>query len=94
MPQPGQIPDRGLQELLKMTDEQKKKLAELQQEVESKLGKILTDEQKKQLKEIRERGPGFGPPGGFGPGGFGPGGFGPPGGQPDGRPRSEEPKKP
>lgn len=68
MPQPGQILPGFLQEALKLTDEQKKQIAELQKDVDAKLDKLLTDDQKKQLKELRERGPG------------GPGGFGRPGG--------------
>jgi outer membrane protein assembly factor BamB len=67
--QPGQILAPPLQERLKLTDEQKKQLQELQKEVDGKLAKILTDEQQKQLKEM---------PQGFGPGGRG--GFGGPGG--------------
>lgn len=54
-PQPGQIlPDR-LQEMLKLTDDQKKEVADLQKEVDAKLAKILTADQQKQLKEIRNR---------------------------------------
>jgi hypothetical protein len=63
--------------MLQLTAEQKKQLATLQSEVDTKLAKILTEEQKKQLKEMRP--PGFGGPGGFGPPG-GPGGKQPPGG--------------
>jgi EF hand domain-containing protein len=77
-PQPGQIMPARLQETLKLTDDQKKAIAELQKEVDAKLDKILTADQKKQLKEMRNRrgpGPG-GPGGGRGPGG-GPGGGGP-----------------
>ncbi len=86
-PQPGEILPAPLQELLQLTDAQKKQLAEFQKEVDAKLDKVLTADQKAQLKAFREGGPGgfpggFGPPGGGGPGGFGgpPGGFGPPGG--------------
>jgi hypothetical protein len=75
-PQPGQVMPSLLQDMLKLTADQKKQLEELQKDVDSRLAKILTDDQKKQLKEMRERGPGgFGPPGGRG----GPGG--PPGGE-------------
>lgn len=82
MPRPGEVLPAPVQEMLRLTDEQKKQLAELQKEVDGKVEKLLTEEQNKQLKEMRERGPGgFGPPGG-GPGG--PGGFGPPGGGPGG----------
>jgi hypothetical protein len=56
-PQPGQIlPDR-LQETLKLTDDQKKQVADLQKEVDAKLAKILTADQQKQLKEMRNRRP-------------------------------------
>jgi hypothetical protein len=93
-PRAGEILPGFLQDTLKMTAEQKKELAELQKEIDSKLEKLLTAEQNKQLKELREGK--FGPPG-FGgpmvvapggPKGFGPGapvpapggGFGGPGG--------------
>jgi hypothetical protein len=100
MPRPGEVLPGPVQEMLALTAEQKKRLADLQKETEAKVEKILTEEQNKQLKEMRDRGPaafgppGFGPPGGpggppGGPGGFGPvpggpGGFGPPGGGPGG----------
>ncbi len=79
-PQPGQIVPGFLQERLKLTEEQKKQVEELQKEVDEKLAKILTAEQKKSLQELRNSfgGPGGpGSPGGrpFG-GGFGPGTFG------------------
>jgi Spy/CpxP family protein refolding chaperone len=71
---------------LKLTGEQKKKLADLQKEVEANLAKLLTAEQKKSLDELGQGkgGFGFGPPGGGPPGGM-PGG-GPPGGMPGGGP--------
>lgn len=72
-PQPGQVLPARLQETLKLTEDQKKQIADIQKEVDSKLEKILTEDQKKQLKEMRDRGPG-------GPGGRG----GPPGGNPQG----------
>ncbi len=62
-PQPGQVMPPFLQDMLKLTADQKKQLAELQKEVDSKLGKILTAEQKKRLQEMR-RGFGRGGPGG------------------------------
>ena len=81
---------------LKLTDAQKKGLAELQKDANAKLERLLTEEQRKQLKTMRERnvvmggfgggfgggpgGPGGFPGGGFGGGPGGPGGFGPPGG--------------
>jgi spore coat protein CotH len=98
--QPGQIMSPMLQETLKLTAEQKKKLEEMQKEVDGKLEKLLTAEQRKQLKEMRDGGNrpfgGFGPPG-FGPPGFGPPGFGPPGGpRPggSGRPPGDGPETP
>jgi hypothetical protein len=78
-PQAGQLLSPSLQEKLKLTDEQKKQLAEFQKEVDGKLEKLLTDEQKKQLKGMADMMKAFvpgGPPG-FGPGGFP--GFGPSG---------------
>lgn len=69
---PGTVFSTAIQDLLKMTEEQKKQIADLQKEVDDKLAKILTDEQKKQLKDMREGGgrPGFGKGGpGGGPGG-------------------------
>ncbi len=92
-PKPGEILPDFLQDVLRMTDEQKKELAKLQKETDEKLDKLLTKEQKDELKAMSQpfAGPG-GPPGGFGPPpGFGPdgppGGFGPPGefGPPGGR---------
>jgi hypothetical protein len=67
--QPGQILPPFLQDQLKLTDDQKKQLAELQKETDEKLAKLLTDDQKKQLKEMKERGPGDRRPGGDRPGG-------------------------
>ncbi len=88
-PRPGQILPGFIQEALKLTDDQKKELGELQKEVDAKLDKILTDDQKKQLKEMRPpRGPGGpgGPGGDRGPGGPPPGDRGDrgPGGPPSG----------
>ena len=79
-PPPGEILPLPLQDQLRLTDAQKKQLADLQKEVDAKLDKVMTEEQRKQFKEMKDRGPG-GPGGGFGPpgGGF-PGGPGGPGG--------------
>jgi EF hand len=90
-PQPGQILPGFLQDRLKLSDEQKQQVADLQKEVDARLDKILTAEQKQMLKNLRQRGPGgFGPPGSgrgsgrFGAPGSGPGGARPgPGGPPD-----------
>lgn len=75
---PGQIMPPFMQERLKLSDDQKKQIQELQKEVEKKLGKILTKEQMRQFQQMGQ-GPGRGGPG------RGPGGDnddGPPGGRP------------
>jgi dienelactone hydrolase len=64
---PGTVLSPRVQENLKVTDEQKKKLADLQKEVDDQLQKILTEAQNKQLKDLREN-TGRGPGGGFGGG--------------------------
>jgi Spy/CpxP family protein refolding chaperone len=66
---PGQILSTGAQDRLKLNDEQKKQLEELQKEIDVRLGKILNEEQRKQLKDMQQ------PPGRGGRGGA-------PGGQP------------
>ena len=52
-PQGFQILPRFLEDRLKLTDGQKKQLAEAQKTTQTKLDKLLTDEQKKQLREGR-----------------------------------------
>jgi spore coat protein CotH len=75
LPPPGEVLPPPIQDALGLTDDQKKKLADLQKDVDASLEKLLTDAQKKQLKDMRDRGPGgFAGPGG-GPGGPG-GGMG------------------
>lgn len=86
---PGQLLPPFLQERLKLTDEQKKQLDELQKEVQGKLDKILTEEQRKQLKDMQSR---FGPRGPGGPPGGAPGG--PPGGAPGSPPPGDGPPRP
>jgi spore coat protein CotH len=78
VPRPGEVLPGMLQNMLNLSDAQKKQVAELQKEVEGKLDQILTADQKAQLKRIREGGP-FGGPGGGPPGG--------PGAGPQGGPR-------
>ena len=72
-------------EKLNLTEDQKKQIADLEQEVTAKLEKILTPDQMKTLKEGRPpRRGGGGGGGGGGQGGPGGGGQeGPPGGGPD-----------
>ena len=54
---PGQILSAPAQASLNLTEEQKKKVEELQKEVDAKLEKILTEEQNKQLKDMQQGGP-------------------------------------
>lgn len=61
-------------EELKLTDDQKAKLADIEKDVKTKLDKLLTDEQKKALENFRPMGPGG--PGGPGGDKGGPGGKG------------------
>jgi spore coat protein CotH len=70
-PPAGEVLPRPLQDLLQLTDEQKKALEALQKEVDEKLDKVMTEEQRKQFKEMKDRGPGGGFPGGPGGGGGG-----------------------
>jgi hypothetical protein len=64
-PQPGQVLSPMFQQMLNLSDDQKKQLADLQKDVDTRLAKILTSEQKDQMKQMRERGPrGFGRNGG------------------------------
>jgi hypothetical protein len=80
---PGQILSMGTVERLKLSDEQKKALADLQKEIDAKLDKMLTDEQRAEFKKMKEAPPGGGFPGGPGgpKGGF-PGRGGEKGGKP------------
>jgi Spy/CpxP family protein refolding chaperone len=66
--QPGQVLAPFVQDQLKLTADQKKKLEELQKEVDGKLDKILTEDQKKQLKDMQQGRPGRGGPPGAPPG--------------------------
>jgi hypothetical protein len=59
-PRPGQIMPLFIQNMLQLSDAQKKQVDDLQREVDAKLENILTERQKKQLKEMR-RGGSFGP---------------------------------
>jgi poly(3-hydroxybutyrate) depolymerase len=58
---PGTVLAPRVQENLKLTGEQKKKIEELQKEVDARIQKVLTEEQNKQLKDLeRNAGRGFG----------------------------------
>jgi Spy/CpxP family protein refolding chaperone len=53
---PGTILSTGVQDRLKLTDDQKKKVEDLQKEIDGKLNNILNDDQRKQLDEIKKGG--------------------------------------
>lgn len=91
-PRIGQVMPAFFQEMLGLTDAQKKEIDALQKDVDARLQKILTAEQRKQIQEMSNRGPGFGP-GGPPPGGFGPGGPGGPGGPPPAGPGGPPPDR-
>src|SRR5205823_11075529 len=58
---PGMILPPRLKESLNLTDEQKKKIEELQKEVDGELQTVLTKEQNRRLKDLKENaGRGFG----------------------------------
>jgi Arylsulfotransferase (ASST) len=73
-PQPGKILSAAQQDTLKLSSEQRKRMGEIQKEVDSKLETLLTEDQKKQLQAMRldpkggkvavPAGPGPGPSGG------------------------------
>jgi hypothetical protein len=79
---PGQVMSSSAQDALRLNADQKRRMEELQKEVDSQLDKILTDEQKRQLKEMQQ-GAGRGGPGG----GRGRGGPGGEGGRPPDKPQ-------
>lgn len=69
--QPGKIFSPAQQDSLKLSPEQKKRLEEMQKEIDTRLATLLTDEQKRQLQTMQQSlaaspgGPGRGgPPGG------------------------------
>jgi Spy/CpxP family protein refolding chaperone len=51
-PQPGTVLNPFFQDLLNLTDDQKKQVADLQKEVDVRLDKILTPEQRQQLRDM------------------------------------------
>lgn len=54
-PKLGEILPDFAQNELRLTEKQKKQIAEIQKEVNAKLERLLTEEQRKMLKEMRER---------------------------------------
>ncbi len=83
----GQVLPPPFQEMLQLTPEQRKKIDDLQKQVDASLAQILTSDQQQQFEQFKSGGPGgFGPPprgGPDGPGGPGRNGRGgpPPGGR-------------
>jgi hypothetical protein len=69
--QPGKIFSPAQQESLKLSDGQRKRLEEIQKEIDARIETLLTEDQKKQLQAMQER-----------PAAGGPGRRGPPGGEP------------
>lgn len=71
----GQVMPEPVQDMLKLSVLQKRKIDALQRQVDRKLAEILTEDQRQQLEEFGDRGPGgpggprgrSGPPGGGGP---------------------------
>jgi poly(3-hydroxybutyrate) depolymerase len=60
---PGTVLSSRVQDDLKLTDEQKKKIEEIQKEIDARIEKVLTEDQNKQLKNLKDtagRGPGGG----------------------------------
>jgi len=94
MGQPGEVLPMFMQDALRLNDEQRKKISELQKELDARLEKILTPEQRTQLKNMNQApfagaidfvGAPMGPGGPGGPGGGRQGGPGGPGGPGGGR---------
>jgi hypothetical protein len=67
--QPGKILSPAQQDTLKLSPEQRKRIEQIQKDIDAKLDTLLTEEQKKELQALRRPsppagGPGNGPPGG------------------------------
>jgi hypothetical protein len=73
-PQPGKLFSSGQQETLKLSSQQKTRMAEIQKEIDAKLETLLTEEQKRQLQAMRRGGAGGGAVGPGGPNRVPPGG--------------------
>ena len=56
-PEPGSVIPPFVRDQLKLTDDQKKKIADLETDVKGKLKKILTDDQMKTFEDAMHRGP-------------------------------------
>lgn len=56
-PRLGELLPQPVQQMLRLTDEQKKRLAELQRATDGRVDELLTEEQRATLKRIREGGP-------------------------------------
>jgi hypothetical protein len=100
-PQIGKLLPSFAVEMLKLTDEQKQRLTEIEKEAQAKLEQVLNEQQRRQFADMQRNpfppgGPFFGPPGGGPPGAGPPGGgpnFGPPGrGGPDFGPPGRGPR--
>lgn len=76
-PEPGNVIPPFVRDELKLTDDQKKRIVELEKETKAKLKEILTEEQWKTFQETMRKGPGGQKGGKGGPGGEGPGKEGP-----------------
>jgi hypothetical protein len=61
-PRIGELLPRPVQDQLKLTPDQRRKLAELQKEVDEKVEKLLDEAQREALRRMREGRPGGGPP--------------------------------
>jgi Arylsulfotransferase (ASST) len=53
-PQPGKILSPGQQDMLKLSPEQRSRMAEMQKEIDARLETLLTEEQKLQLQKMRQ----------------------------------------
>lgn len=56
-PEPGSVLPPFVRDQLQLTDDQMKKIAELESDVKTKLKRILTDDQMKQFEDLMHRGP-------------------------------------
>jgi Spy/CpxP family protein refolding chaperone len=59
---PGQVLPPPVQDMLKLTAEQKEKINRIQKEAEDKIMEVLTEDQKKRIEDLKKRFPGAPPP--------------------------------